>query len=251
MIAFQIRIVDKIVRINSIYPSLRDYCQNYIVTDNTSVSPDLVISIDEEDIAEEISSSDVINSCINKEIDTQYLSYLESVVAYRKIVEALLSYDVLLLHGSIVATDGAGYMFTAPSGVGKTMRTRLWLDLLPSSIVVNGDKPLIKIADDKAIACGTPWCGKEGMNTNAMVPLRAIFLLERADGDKESEIEEIGLDEAFPFLLQQAHRPEDPELLRRTLTLLKFLAGKVKLYRFRSAPTRESVRLAYETARPR
>ena len=159
--------------------------------------------------------------------------------------------DTFLMHGSVVALDNQAYMFTAPSGVGKTTRTRLWLDLYPDSIVVNGDKPLIKITSTEAIACGTPWCGKEGWNTNTMVPLRAIFLLERADEGEESSCEEISLGKAFPFLLQQTHRPEDPDLMRKTLSLLKSLEGKVKIYRFRSTPTEDSVRLAYETARPR
>lgn len=175
---------------------------------------------------------------------------LEPFIVLNKLADAVVLLDAIMMHGSVVAKDDYAYMFTAPSGVGKTTRTRIFLDTYSSSIVVNGDKPLIKITDTQVIACGTPWCGKEGWNTNTMVPLRAIFLLERVEEGEDSSIEEISLGKAFPFLLQQTHRPEDPDLMRKTLSLLKSLEGKVKIYRFRSTPTEESVRLAYETAKP-
>ena len=116
--------------------------------------------------------------------------------------------------------------------------------------MVNGDKPLIKIDDAQAIACGTPWCGKEGWNTNTMVSLRAIFLLERvADGEADS-IEELTFRKAFPYLLNQVYCPKEPELMKKTLSLLKTLDGRVKIYKFRSTPTKEAVKLSYETAKP-
>ena len=176
--------------------------------------------------------------------------YLEAIAINRHIATNMLAYDTFLMHGSVIAKDGVAYMFTACSGVGKSTRTRLWLNLYPSSFVINGDKPLIKITDTEAIACGTPWCGKEGLNTDVMLPLKVIFLLERTDEGEESSIEEICFEKGFPILLQQTYRPENPELLRKTLFLLKALNRKVKIYRFRSEPTEESVRMAYEVARP-
>ena len=116
---------------------------------------------------------------------------------------------------------------------------------------MSGDKPLIKIEENEVLACGTPWSGKEGLNTNIMVPLRAVFLLERADEGEKSSIKEVSLGEAFPFVLQQVYRPVEPELMRKTILLLKIMAGRVKFYKFRSARTHEAVKLAYETARPK
>lgn len=177
------------------------------------------------------------------------LKLIEPFMLYEKIVNALIPYGIFLMHGSVVSSDNEAYMFTAPSGVGKTTRTKLWLDLYTSSIVINGDKPLIKITETQAIACGTPWCGKEGWNTNTMVPLKAIFLLERTGDGETSSIEEVSLGKAFPFLLQQIYRPKDFDLIKTTVSLLKSLEGKLQIYKFRSTPTEESVRLAYETAR--
>ena len=218
------------------------------------------------DIEIHISSTDIIDSCISTssaDIKKSFLENLDKVkttfneiehfhiVTQKKVAEAMLNFDTILMHGSVFAKDGYAYMFTAASGVGKSTRTKLFLDIFSDAIVVNGDKPLIKITNTQAIACGTPWCGKEGWNTNTMVPLRAIFLLERAGEGETNSIEEIIMSKAFPFLLQQTYCPDNLDLLKKTLQLLKSLEGKVKIYKFRSLPTEESVQLAYETAMPR
>ena len=82
-----------------------------------------------------------------------------------------------------------------------------------------------------------------------MVPLKTIFLLERANEEEESSVEEVSISKAFPILLQQTHLPKDLYLMKKTLYLLKSLEGKVKIYKFRSSPTKESVKLAFETAK--
>ena len=215
--------------------------------------PDITISISQEEIdAErrnhpEITEPDIE---VNDERVTVTYDYgfLEPFVAFRKMADAVIAYDTFVMHGAVVAIDGNGYMFTAPSGTGKTTRVRLWKENYPDSTVINGDKPFIKILDGIVLACGSPWCGKEGWNDNAMVPLKAIFLLERGE---ENRIEEIGPGKAFPTLLQQTYWPVDPGALMKTVQLLKRVGEKTKIYRFCSLPTAEAVRLAYEMARPR
>ena len=217
-------------------------------------NPDIRIEISQNDVDKErLKHPEIKSPEIFVDNDKVAVTYnygcLEPFVALNRIADEMISFHTILMHGAVVALDNQAYMFTASSGVGKTTRTRIFLELYPEAIVVNGDKPFIRITSKEAIACGSPWCGKEGWNTNTMVPLRAIFLLERAGNGEESCIEEISLGKAFPFLFQQTYSPEDPNLIRKTLQLLKALEGKVRIYRFRSTPTKNSVRLAYETAR--
>ena len=216
-------------------------------------NPDIRIEISQDDVDKELLKHPEIKSpdifIDNDKVAVTYnYGCLEPFVALNSLADKMISFDTLLMHGAVVALNNQAYMFTASSGVGKTTRTRKFLELYPDAIVVNGDKPFIRITPTEAIACGSPWSGKEGWNTNTMVPLKAIFLLERAGNGEGSRIEEISLGKAFPFLLQQTYCPEDPDLIRKTLQLLKALEGKVKIFRFRSTPTKDSVRLAYETA---
>ena len=92
---------------------------------------------------------------------------------------------------------------------------------------MNGDKPLIMIKDGKAYACGTPWCGKEKLGSDAIVPLKAVAILERAE---KNSIEQISTADALPTVIQQSNRPESKELMSKTLQLIAELTKSVKFY---------------------
>ena len=244
---FKIEIAGIKIEVECKYHIVLNFCHKYLASFE---KPDFVVRASSEDlIAGRLPDAEKMNHFTG--VAFRFADeYIESSVICQKITEEMISFNTLLMHGSVVAKDGYAYMFTAPSGVGKTTRTKIFRNLYPDSIIVNGDKPFIKVTSTEVVACGTPWCGKEGWNTNIMVPLRAIFLLERVKDGEESSVEEISLGKAFPFLLQQTYRSKKPELMRKTLQLLKLFDGKLKIYKYRSSPTEESVRLAYEAARP-
>ncbi len=221
------------------YRVIFSQCRDYLADFET---PDFIIHASmDEIIAERKEPPEILNH--HPEIAVSYADdFAELRVVYNKIADRLIDCDTLLMHGSVVALDHHGYMFTANSGVGKTTRTKIWLDMFPGSFVVNGDKPLVKITEKEVLAYGTPWCGEEGWNTNTNVPVRAIFFLERANEGEKSTIEEIGMGKAFPLLVPQTHCPDNPEKLIKAIRLLKSLEGKVKFYKFRSTPTPERQR---------
>lgn len=239
------------IEINCLYGSHFWGFEYYLKAFHT---PDITLCVSQEEIdCERLQHTEIKPPVIEVESEKVAVTYdygcLEPFVILQKLAAAVIPFDVILMHGAVLEKNGYAYMFSAPSGTGKTTRAQLWRNQYPDSIIVNGDKPLIKVCHDGIWACGTPWCGKEGWNTNTMVPLRAIFLLERADEGEPDSVTEISLGKAFPFLLQQTYRPADSVAMRKTIQLLKALEGKVKFYKFRSHPTTESVRLAYETAR--
>ena len=154
--------------------------------------------------------------------------YLEFVAIQRKIAEELFRYDTLLFHGSVVAVDGVGYLFTAKSGTGKSTHTRLWREVFGDrAVMVNDDKPFLKITENGVYACGSPWNGKHGLGTNITVPLKAICILDRGE---ENEIHPITPQEALLMLFQQSNRPQDPQKMPQYLTLLDKLAAQTSFY---------------------
>lgn len=154
---------------------------------------------------------------------------IELSVLLAKIADKLVDYNKLLMHGTVVAIDDSAYMFTAPSGTGKSTHVYKWLKYVPGTYVVNGDKPFISTGA-QPMACGTPWAGKEHWQANTNVPLKAIVLMERSE---ENSIHEITFKEAFPRLLQQTHKPDDLTKLGKTLEMLRSLSPAVKFYRFK------------------
>lgn len=245
---FDIQIADTIIRVYHQYEGALSVCHDYIVPPSKSNNLPLIVDVRGQNYS--ISRGKII-----KQEDGMYNffnpGYIESVYIFHKIYESMPLFDVFGLHGCTIAKGGYAYIFVAPSGTGKSTRAQIWMETYPDSIIVNGDKPLIKITETEAIACGTPWCGKEEWNTNTMVPLRSIFLLERAQKEEESTIQEISFGKAFQTLLLQTYHPSNSDNMRKTVQLLKSLEGKVKFYHFRSSPTPDAIRLAYETARPK
>lgn len=218
--------------------------------------PDISIQISQEDINNErMYHPDIWNPDVSVNDERVAVTYdygcLEPFVALKKISDAVIPFDTFLFHGAVVEKDGCAYMFAAPSGVGKTTRISLWLDCYPDSTIVNGDKPFIRLMKNGIYACGSPWAGKEGWNNNVIVPLRAIFFVERAENNTDNSVTEMSIGKVFPMLLQQVHYPKDPVALRKTIQMMQSMAGKVNFYKFRGAPTKEAVQLAYEIARPR
>ena len=233
------RIADRVIRIESIHGAVHDLCADYRCT-------------------EQVKAADQIDfKVLTRQSDIE----LERV----KFAERMPDYDTFLFHGSCVAVDEEGYLFTAKSGTGKSTHTRLWRQLFGNrAFMVNDDKPLIRICDQgpdeegtNALVCGTPWDGKHRLSTNIRVPLRAVCLLERAGKNWENEIREITMAEALPMLLQQAYRPAMPAGLRKTLELLGKLGkgekqaeecgkGVVRFYRMRCNMEIEAAEMAYK-----
>lgn len=247
---FMLRTAGLTIEVHALYETCRSICRNYLSdAPEQGTIPDIIVDIVPRNILRENEEHQKRDGGDGSGTFLYYdPGFLEYYAVYRKICEAIPGCDAFLMHGAAAAFNGAAYIFTAPSGTGKTTRANIWLREFPGSFIINGDKPFLRIEKEQVIAYGTPWCGKERKNTNVGLPLRAVFLLERAEEGEENSVKELSMGEAFPFLLEQAYHPRDPQMMAKTITLLKELGKRVKVFRFRSAPTPEAVHLAYETA---
>ncbi len=162
----------------------------------------------------------------------------------RKVAEYLFSQDILLFHGSTVAVDGNAYVFTANCGTGKSTHTRLWREAFGSrAMMVNDDKPFLKITENGIFACGSPWSGKHGLDSNVTLPLKGLCILERG---KENEIRPIAPEEALPMLEKQSGEPADPRSMAQVQHLIRTLSENVPLWQMRCNKDSQAARVAYE-----
>ena len=231
---------DRIIQIQSICPDVHRLCDDY----RAEGALDFAVETTQADIDFEREKSVREDEIEGIQIRQFSDGYLETLAVYRKIAEKMPDYDTILFHGSCVAVDGVGYLFTAKSGTGKSTHTRLWRELLGGqAVMVSDDKPLIRISDSGAVIYGTPWDGKHRLSTNIAVPLKALCILEQAE---QNAIRQITAEEAYPMLLQQAYRPMDSMALSKTLTLIDKLASAVSLWRLGCNRDIEAARVAYE-----
>lgn len=213
------------IRISHRYGYIARICENYLCADK-DIEPeggfDIDVSVTEEDTDREKKYIDLPEGMKPDP------AYTESMAIFRKIAEALPDFGCFLMHGSSIAVDGKGYIFTAPSGTGKSTHVSLWRKAFGDRAeMVNDDKPFIRMAPEGIFVCGTPWNGKHRLGANICVPLKAICILGRGE---DNEISPISSHDAFSTLLRQAYRPHDPDALKKTLGLLDLVAEKTELY---------------------
>ena len=218
---FRIKIANQSFEVNAGYKGTSAWCHDFI----TDEQPDSVISMTQQDVLLE-----KVYFLNNQTNGSPSGSYLEFMALFRKISEIIIDYSTLLMHGAAIGINGVSYIFTAPSGTGKTTHILKWLEHCPDAFVINGDKPFLKFNNDcTVLVCGSPWAGKERMYTNSAIPLKSIILMERAE---ENKIEKIDYTDAFPFLFQQIYHSENEEKMYRTLQMLQSLQGDIGFYRF-------------------
>lgn len=224
MTEFTIRLAGKVIAVAANYPSTREFCRAYL----WEGVPEFTVTVTPEDIESERQKSikeDELEGIVPRKFSD---TYLETLAVYRKIARWMLQHDTILFHGSAIGLDGEGYLFTAKSGTGKSTHTRLWREQFGGrTVMVNDDKPLLRITDHGVRVCGTPWNGKHKLGANTDLPLKAICILQRGT---ENQIREIAPREAFPMLLQQSYRSKDRAAMELLLKLLEMLMRQVRFY---------------------
>ena len=171
-------------------------------------------------------------------------AYIETLAVYRKIAERMPEDDTVLFHGSAIAVDGEAYIFAAKSGTGKSTHARLWRELLGDrAVMINDDKPLLRITADGAAVYGTPWNGKHRLGINGSAPVKAICILERGE---QNRIARVDPKAAYPTLLQQTYRPASALGLQKTLTLIDRLLMTTPIYRLQCNMELEAARVSYQ-----
>ena len=239
MTEFTIEIAGHAVGIRSMFESTRDYCARY----RTEKSPEFFVETCREDL-------DFEQKKAREEAELEGFRYrdfpdpyLERTAIQRKIAESLFDKDVLVFHGSVVAVDGQGYLFTAKSGTGKSTHTRLWRQVFGDrAAMVNDDKPFLRMTDRGVLVCGSPWSGKHGLDTNITVPLKAVCILERGT---ENTIAPIDAKDALYMLLQQSNRPLDRRQYPKYLDLVDILARSVPLWRMQCTIDPQAAEIAH------
>lgn len=195
------------------YDYMTSFCKDYIAQFET---PDIVADASNESILKE------------KQLVPQApVEACESLCIYRSIAEQLPSFDRFVFHGAAIEYDGMSYLFTAPSGTGKTTHINLWKQYLGEKVdVINGDKPIINVGKTSTVY-GTPWAGKEGYQRNASAPIKAICIITQS---KTNSIVKLEKSEAVKHLMQQVYLPQDALALSKTLSLLSVLIENVPVY---------------------
>ncbi len=230
---FKIKIADTVVEIHNIYPFIEALCKDYIYTGNEC---DFVVKSTQEMIDKE--------RLVIEDDQLHNDAYLENICVYRQIALKLLDRDAFVMHAATIGVDGKGYAFTAKSGTGKSTHIALWKRLLGDKVyVINGDKPIIRIVNEKAYVYGSPWCGKEFWHSNLKAELNGICFLERGE---VNSIEKLDLSESATKIMKQILIPKDAEGVIKTFDLVDKMLRSTTSWKLKCNISIEAAELSYK-----
>lgn len=198
----------------------------------------------EQGNADIIISADLFRPEKYTRLDANGIVYMESGYQF---CYQLIQYNGLYLHSSAVELDGKAYLFSGPSGMGKSTHTRLWQTVYPDAKVFNDDKPALRRLDGHWFAYGTPWCGKDGININMKVPLGGICFLRRGESNAIRRLSP--LEASAQIISQTIHRFKSEDRLDLLLSHVDKLVREIPVYELCCTPTTDAALLSSETMR--
>ncbi len=227
---FKLKLAGITVGVSCLFSYTESFCKGYI----TDGEPDIYVETNIEDCRFEQSISP-------EEMSEEQV---EQHAVYRKIAEQLPRFSASVFHGAAITYKDKAYIFTAPSGTGKTTHIKLWREHLGKCVdIINGDKPVLKAEEDKITVFGTPWCGKEKWQKNRSAPLAAICVIKRGS---ENSIRTLSSAEAIRLLMKQLYLPKNAEGLNLTLELLDKILKKIPIYELTCDISKQAVKTSFE-----
>ena len=154
-------------------------------------------------------------------------------------------YAALELHASAVLHGGRGFLFLGRSGTGKSTHSRLWLDHIPGTELLNDDNPVLRVVDGVVRVYGSPWSGKTPCYKAQDAPVGAVVRLRQAP---QNRIERLGTVHAYSSVMASCSgfRPIRA-LADAQHETLSVIAQQVPCYQLECLPDEAAARLCQET----
>jgi len=158
---------------------------------------------------------------------------------------AALSRQTVSIHSSTVIHRGKAILFLGESGTGKSTHTRLWLNHIPDTQLLNDDSPFIRIETDGSVrAHGSPWSGKTPCYKNIHTPVAAFVRLSQAPYNRIRRLTGV---EAIAALLPSCPFTfaYDKRLSESIYSVLSHTLQQLPVYHLECLPDADAARLVH------
>ena len=151
------------------------------------------------------------------------------------------SFGLFAIHSASLLYRGKAYLFSGPSGTGKSTHTKLWKDLFNIEYL-NGD---LNLLSDEGVVYGIPWCGTSEIFTAKQYELGGIIFLKQA---KENRVEILEGDQKSLRIAQRLISPVyNREQLEENLSFAVNLAKRIPAWRLHCTKDPSAAELMKET----
>lgn len=152
----------------------------------------------------------------------------------------------LEVHASVVMYEGKGYLFLGKSGTGKSTHSRMWLESIPGTQLLNDDNPVLRLREGNNISVfGSPWSGKTPCYKSLEVPVGAIVRIRQASRNSIVRLSSV---ESYASLMASvsAFRPFG-HLAEGWHTSIEQIVSSVPCHLLDCLPDYSAAKLCYET----
>lgn len=236
------KLADKTFAVSANFTETKLFCRNFLIEEPNQVDFEVEVTLEEIQNYRSILENNGIPAFTDK--------YGEVVTLQKMINEKLSFCHTVTFHCSAIAVDGEVYIFTAPSGTGKSTHARLWREMLGDrAVMVNDDKPMMHLNDDGSVTVyGTPWNGKHGLGENLALPLKSVCVISQA---KENRISKVATKDSLYTIFMQTFIKSsltemEPEAMKQVLEVMGGIAN-CPIWRLECDISREAAKLSYET----
>lgn len=156
-------------------------------------------------------------------------------------------HNTLLMHASVIAHNGKGYLFLGKSGTGKSTHTSLWLKNIKDCHLLNDDNPVVHVdSNSKQVTVyGSPWSGKTPCYRNEHMPVGAFVRLEQAP---QNEISHENVVCSFAALLPSCScLKQDKEIYKGIVATVTEVASLAPVFHLKCLPDKEAAELCRRT----
>lgn len=145
----------------------------------------------------------------------------ENMVLCNKFNRRLMKFYGSYIHSSAMLFDGKVYLFSAPSGTGKSTHTKKWLARFGDRVrIINDDKPSFRLIDGRCIVYGTPFAGGTDVQENTSAELGGLVFVERSE---TNSLEKIPPSKSISLLISQSPGRPNEKVGERQLEMFSQL----------------------------
>lgn len=150
--------------------------------------------------------------------------------------------SALMVHSSVVVKDSKAYMFLGKSGTGKSTHSRLWLENIDGTFLLNDDNPIVRFIDGKAFVYGSPWSGKTKCYINKSFEVGGIVRIVRKPFNR---ITRLNMPESYASLVSSCSiMRQVPEVNRNVTETVSAVVGQTRCYVLECLPDADAARVS-------
>ncbi|MDY0014950.1 MAG: hypothetical protein RBS13_01940 [Bacteroidales bacterium] len=150
------------------------------------------------------------------------------------------------MHASTIVYRQQAILFLGESGTGKSTQSRLWIENIPKTRLLNDDSPIVRIINNIPIVFGSIWSGKKACYLDENYKIAAIVRVRQA---KANAIKRLHTLDSFAALYPSCPPmfAYDSILSDYIHTIITTIIEQTPVFMLDCLPDDESARLTYAT----